>query len=62
MPNHNEILAGFMDIDDQDFDIEFIYDNYEQLNCPEKSELLRALETLQQFSLLTSDDGYDIPL
>ena len=60
MPSDNEILAEFMDIDYQDDDIEFIDDNDEELKCPEKSELLRALETLQQFSLFTSDDGYDI--
>ena len=59
LPSDNEILAEFMDIDDQDDDIEFIDDN-DELKCPEKSELLRALETLQQFSLFTSDDGYDI--
>ena len=52
LPSDNEILAEFMDIDDQDDDIEFIDDK--------KSELLCALETLQQFSLFTSDDGYDI--
>ena len=44
-----------------DDDIEFIddndSDNDEELKSPEKSELLRALETLQQFSLFTSDDG-----
>ena len=60
LPSDNEILAEFMDIDDQDDDIEFIDDNDEELKCPEKSELLHALETLQQFSLFTSDDGYDI--
>ena len=31
-----------MYIDDQDVDIEFIDDNYEELKCPEKRELLRA--------------------
>ena len=54
LPSDNEILAEFMDIDDQDDD------NDEELKCPEKSELLRTSETLQQFSLFTSDDGYDI--
>ena len=60
MPSHNEIFAGFLDIDDQDVDIEFIDENCEEIKCSEESELLRAVGTLQQFSLFTSDDGYDI--
>ena len=41
--------------------IEFIDDNDEELKCPEKKvNSLRALETLQQISLFTSNDGYCI--
>ena len=60
LPSDNEILAEFLYTDDQDDDIEFIDDNYEELKCPDKSELLCLLETLQQFSLFTYDDGYNI--
>ena len=55
-----ESLLICVSIDDQDEEIEFIDDNDEGLECPEKSEHLRALETVQQFSLFTSDDGYSI--